>query len=480
MSARRAPSGRRGSFARGLLWAAAFLPLLGVAQTLARPPLAPMHPVTDDYFGTKIVDPYQWMESLDAPTVTWMKAQGAYTRAVLDSIAPRQALLQKISAFTGAFGLITSVEVYGGRTFYLNRAPGSDSYDLMVREASGTVSKLVDVAALSAANGGSPYAINYYAASPDGRLVAAGISEGGSEDASLSVYEVGTGLRVAGPMSRAHFGAVNWADDGSLLYFNRLPETQDRAARFLNSMAVVWNLKDEPVPLYGGTAAHGPRVAPEQTPQVALWPGGKLAAAIISNGVQNELQIWLTPVERAADTAAPWRQLTTYEDGVNNLEISGERLFLLSHQDAPTFKVLTLQAGQSLAQATVMLPADPHRIIESIHAAADGLYVATRVGIYSKLLRVPLGGGPPLEIALPFQGAIGEMFGDPRASGVTLLLESFVSAPTAFRYEPDSKRFVDQNLTVAPHYDARQFVVQDLTARAHDGVSVPLTLIHSK
>jgi prolyl oligopeptidase len=480
MRAGRAPFGPLKALASALLWAAAGAPLVVLAQALAPPPLAPAHPVTDDYFGTKIVDPYRWMESLDAPAVTWMKAQGAYTRAVLDSIAPRRALLQNISAFTGAFDLITSVQVYGGRTFYLSRAPGSDGYDLMVREPDGAVAKLVDVAALSAAHGGTPFAINYYAASPDGRLVAAGISEGGSEDASLSVYEVGTRQQVAGPMSRAHFGAANWADDGSLLYFNRLPETKERSARFLNSAAVVWNLKDEPVPLYGGAAGHGPRVAPEQTPQIALWPGGKQAAAVIDNGVQNELQIWLAPVERAADPAAPWRPLTTYEDGVTNLEISGERVFLLSHQGAPTFKVLTLDAGQSLAQARVLLPPDDHRVIESIHAAADGLYVATRVGIYSRLLRVPLAGGPPLEIALPFQGAIGEMFGDPRMPGVTLVLESFVRPPTVFRYESGRKRFLDQKLTVAPRYEPGRFVLENLTARARDGVSVPLTLIRPR
>ncbi len=474
MSARKAPLGRLRFV---LLCAVTFFTLRSGAQTLERPPSAPMRPVTDAYFGTKIVDPYRWMEALDEPTVAWMKAQGAYTRAVLDSIAPRRALLEKISAFTAAFGLTSSVQVYGGRTFYLNRAPGSDSYDLMVRNADGAVAKLVDVAALSVAHGGAPYAINYYATSPDGRLVAVGISEGGSEDASLSVYEAATGQQVAGPISRAHFGAANWADDGSLLYFNRLPETQDRASRFLNSMAVVWNLKDEPVVLYGGPGGHGPRVAPEQTPQVALWPGGKEAAAIISNGVQNELQIWLAPVGHAADSAAPWRQLTSYQDDVTNLEISGDQAFLLSHQNAPTFQVLGLQAGQALAQAKVLLPADANRVVESIHAAADGLYVATRVGSYSKLLRVPLGGGAPVEIALPFQGAIAEMFADPRAPGVTVLLESFVRSPTAFRYEPESKRFVDQKLTVAPHYDASRFILKNLTARAHDGVSVPLTLI---
>jgi prolyl oligopeptidase len=461
----------------GLIAAIAITAHPARTQALARPPLAAMHPVTDDYFGAKIVDPYRWMEALDAPTVEWMKAQGAYTRAVFDSIAPRRAFMKSVSEFTGAFGLLTTVQVYGGRTFFLNRAPGSDSYDLVVREPDGTEAKLVDVAAVSAAHGGAPYAINYYQASPDGRLVAVGVSEGGSEDASLSVYDVRTRTLLAGPLSRAHFGAPNWLDDGSLLYFNRLADTQDRAARFLNSMAVVWNLKDAPVPVYGGTAGHGPKVDPLQSPIVSLWPGGKWAAAVILNGVQNELQIWLCPVAQGAAANAPWQQLTSYNDGVTNIEMSGEQLFLLSHQDAPTFKVLSLRGGQSLAQATVLLPADPHRVVESIHAATDGLYVATREGIFSHLLRVPLSGGPASEIPLPFQGAIAEMFTDPRASGVTVLLESFVRPPTALRYAPDHKRFADLKLAVAPHYDASQFVLQALSAKARDGVSVPLTLI---
>src|SRR5579862_3147942 len=161
--------------ASGLILIIAIAPYPSLAQLPARPPIAAVHPVTDDYFGAKIVDPYRWMEALDAPTIEWMKAQGAYTRAVFDSIPPRRAYLKTASAFSGAFGLLTTVQVYGGRTFFLNRAPGSDSYDLMVRDAAGAEAKLVDVAALSAAHAGAPYAINYYQASPDGRLVAVGV-----------------------------------------------------------------------------------------------------------------------------------------------------------------------------------------------------------------------------------------------------------------------------------------------------------------
>jgi len=142
------------------------------------PPVAPVKPVTDTLFGTKITDNYRYMEKLDAETLGWMKGQGAYTRAVLGAIAPRAELAKRVSAFTGSFGFIQGFSSFGGRDFYRERAPGSDNFDLVVHDAAGT-RKLVDVAALRDKNGGKPFAINYVLPSPDGAKVAVGVSEGG-------------------------------------------------------------------------------------------------------------------------------------------------------------------------------------------------------------------------------------------------------------------------------------------------------------
>src|SRR5215468_7328651 len=162
-------------------------------------PAAPVKPVTETLFGTKVTDNHRYMEKLDADTLGWMKAQGKYTSSVLDAIAPRAELGKRVSGFTGSFGFIRSYASYGGRDFYEERAPGSDNFDLVVHDAGGT-RKLVDVAALRAKNGGKPYAINYFLASPDGTKVAVGVSEGGSENAALSVYDAKSGALLAGPL----------------------------------------------------------------------------------------------------------------------------------------------------------------------------------------------------------------------------------------------------------------------------------------
>jgi hypothetical protein len=130
-----------------------------------KPAAAPVKPVVETLWGRKITDDYRYMEALDPSTIAWMKAQGAYTRSVLDGIKPLAPLKPEVAKFSASFGLIQGYVQFGARGFYEERAPGSDNFDLMVSDAAG-IRKLVDVAALRAANGGKPFAINYFLASP--------------------------------------------------------------------------------------------------------------------------------------------------------------------------------------------------------------------------------------------------------------------------------------------------------------------------
>ena len=159
--------------------------------------LAP-RPVEENYFGSKLTDRFRFIESKDPATLAWMKAQGAWTRGVFDSIAPRAAYLKKLSALGASFGFVNSVQEAAGRVFYLERKAGSDVYDLVVREKDGARRTLIYVAALIKAAGGEPQAIDYYQTAPDGTQVAVGISAGGSENSKISVLDVASGKTVAG------------------------------------------------------------------------------------------------------------------------------------------------------------------------------------------------------------------------------------------------------------------------------------------
>jgi prolyl oligopeptidase len=434
---------------------------------LARPPEAPIKPVTETLWGTTVTDNYRYMEALDPSTVDWIKAQGIYTRSILDAIKPLGALERRVADFTGGFGIIDGYATYGGRAFYEERAPGSDNFDLMVKDDKGT-RKIVDVAALRAAHANKPYAINYFLASPDGSKVAVGISAGGSEKAALEVYDAKSGERIAGPIDRVQIGATAWTEDGKHLYFNRLAESgpdAPPAEMYLNSTLDIWDLEHEPRALLGATVSSKIKFEPQQFPVVTIWPGAAMAAAISINGVQNEIESWLAPAGEATAVDTAWVPFVARSDDVTAMEVRGKEVFLLSHKDAPTFQVLSVKAGDPVSHAQVLVPAEADRVIESIHAASDGLYVLARRGAYSMLLRVPTEKTKVENVPLPYDGHVTSAFSDPRKPGLTIELSSWVVAPAEFSYDPTKKRFTDLALGVRSHLDPGRF---QIAAHCHD------------
>ena len=453
-------------------------PLAPVGLPKQPAPPAPQ-PVTETLYGTTITDNYRFMEAQDPATVDWMKAQGAYTRSVFDAIKPLAALQARVAAFTGSIGIFQNYASFGGVGFYEERAPGSDNFDLLVKDAKGS-RKIVDVAALRAQHGGKPYAINYILPSPDGSKVVAGLSEGGSEAASLYVYDVKTGGQIAGPVDRADFGASSWSADSKTLYIDRLKKlgpSDPGTEKYRDIALQIWPLKGEPVSLFGATAGRGPQFGHDETPVLSIIPDAPVALLGSQNGVQNEIKLWTAPVADATDPKAKWTLLVDREDGVTNLDVRGDEIFLLSHKDAPTFKVLRVKAGAPLASAETLVPADPKRVVEAIHAASDALYVVMREGVYSHLLRIPKGKTEIEEVALPTKGHISETFTDPRRAGVDIAMESWLMPPTELHYDPAAKSFSDLKLTTAPNITPADFKVTDLEAKAKDGVMVPLSLL---
>jgi len=447
-----------------------------------KPPAAKSEPVSETLYGTQITDPYRQFEKMGPQTVDWMKSQGAYTRSVFDAIAPRAALEKRIADFSGSFGFVQMYQRYGGRTFYEYRAPGSDNFDLMVSDAKGT-RKIVDIAGLRAKNGNKPYAINYFTASPDGAKVAVGISQGGSEQASVTVYDAATGSAIAGPLDRADFGAQSWSGDSKILYFNRLKplaKTEPEIEKYKDSNVEAWDLKHEPVRVLGNGSPNAMKFGHDEMPVVAIVPGASHALALDINGVQNEWAIFLAPATAASNPKTQWKFFVTRDDGITNADMRGNEIFLLSHKNAPTFQVLGVKAGEPLSKAKVLLPVQPDRLAESIHAAKDALYVLTRQGLYSHLLRIPANGSLTEEVMLPYKGTVSEVFTDPRVSGVTIAMESWNVPPTVYTYDPEQGIFTDLKLGIKPAFDPSAFVVRDLDAAAKDGVMVPLTVMQPK
>jgi prolyl oligopeptidase len=417
------------------------------------------------------------MERLDQATLSWIRREGAYSRSVLDAIPGHAALERRMEAFEAQFPALDSYQSAGGRSFFRERAPGADDFDLMVRDGAGT-RKLVDISAIRAADGETPYAINYFLASPDGLKVAVGISRAGTEDATLRVYDATSGSPIGGSVDRAQFGLMSWSDDSSTLFFNRLKSLsagETALDRYTGSTVDAWDMRSPPRTVLGHAPLQAAGLSPSETPQFVLSPTSATAALRLQNGADPNIAIW-TAAKPEMTSERSWVPLVSHRDDVTAFVLSGSKFYLLSKADAPTFKVLELDAGEPLSAARTVLPADPGRTIDSIYAASDGLYVLARNGLYATLLRIAPDGSVE-DIPLPGRGAVDEAFSDSSQPGVTLTFESWNLPPRLYAFDPKTGVFADLRLTPKPSSSATRIEVQDLEARAADGVKVPLTVL---
>ena len=133
-----------------------------------------------------------WRTATAEETAAWVAAQNARTRAVLDALPQRPALHQRLLELLEV-GVVGAPAVAGDRVFTSSgeATPTRPSWWCAAPSTAGAPARVVvDPHGLAADHAA---AIDWFSPSPDGRLVAYGVSEGGSEHGTLRIVEVDTG-----------------------------------------------------------------------------------------------------------------------------------------------------------------------------------------------------------------------------------------------------------------------------------------------
>ena len=160
--------------------------------------------------GTEVHDPYRWLEDGDSEeTTAWVAAQNARTRAVLDALPQRAPLHRRLLELL-QIGVVGSPAVAGDRVFHLQREGDADQAVLVLRSAvdpDAPARVVVDPHGLAADHAAS---IDWFSPSPDGRLLAYGVSEGGSEHGTLRIVEVDTGTLLPDAIPHVRHPSLAW------------------------------------------------------------------------------------------------------------------------------------------------------------------------------------------------------------------------------------------------------------------------------
>ena len=474
------------------LIAAAVLLLAGAVASAAPslPPVAPVRPVTDTYWGTSVIDNYRWLENLDDPEVqSWMKAQADYTQAVINSLPGRPALLKRIHELGNLTVSRGSFIRRGERFFYEVREPGASVPQLYYRDGlKGEEHLLIDPGKLGEGTA-THYALDFFKPSWDGHYIAYGVSAGGSEDSVLHVLDVSTGKLLGESIDRASDNEIAWRPDNKSFYYLRyrpltpdLPENERlyNANTFFHVLGTHLDGAGDQV-VFGRGVNPKLKVPEGQGTYVELSPNSPYAIAVANHNMdENPNTLYLAKLSQISGAATPWKLLSTPEDNVVSYQMSGDTLYFLSVKNAPRGTILaTSLEHPDLSHARVVLP-QSDKVITGFAMSKDGIYVAERDGAVMRLALVSVDGKAVKNLSLPFDGAVYGPVTDPLASGALFNMQGWVHAPVYYAYDADSGQVVDTGLIPPSPIDTSAFESKEVMVTGYDGTRVPLSIYYKK
>ena len=448
------------------------------AQTLQYP-AARKSDVVDDYHGTRVPDPYRWLEDPDSPeSRAWIEAQNKLTATYLADIPARTALRERLTK-------LWNYPKYGtpfrkARRYFFFKNDGLQNQSVLYKQASLTADPetLLDPNVLSE---DGTVALSTLAVSEDGRLLAYGTSASGSDWEEFRVRDVAEGRDLSDHLKWIKFSGASWTNDGAGFFYSRYPEPGDKALTDVNRFQRLYY--------------H--RLGTDQTADVLVYerpdqPDWGMNAEVTDDGRYAVLHVWLgtdrrnrvyyldlKDARRPKVTGEVVRLLDDFDASYAFVGNDGPVFYFLTDLEAPRKRVIAIDTRHpERARWREILSQGPD-VLDGIHIIHD-TFVANYMHDASSRLRLfTLEGRLVKDLPLPTLGSIGAISGERKDDEMFYAFTSFLYPTTIFRYDFKSG---GTSVFKAPtiDFDPSRYETKQVFYTSKDGTRVPMFITYQK
>jgi prolyl oligopeptidase len=455
------------------------------AAAPAAPPKAQPKPIVDIYHGTKVVDNYRWLEDGNSPeTQKWVADEMAYTRALLDPLPGRDAIHKRLTELL-SIGSITAPAIAGKHYFYTKREGMQNQPVLYVRDGMNGPDRILVDANQLAADG--TVALDWFQPSDNGKYVAYGTSQSGSEMSTLYIVETKSGTILPDTIERTRAASIAWVHDNSGFYYTRYPKKGDVPAgqEMYNRHVFFHDLGTDPET---DDLIFGEGRDPEDWPSVFLSNDGRWLLIHVSQGwTKSELFLMDTHGKN------PPSRLTTGKDFNYGAEVFDGKVYITTNEDAPRYRLFVTDAGNFDREAWKEIIPQSDAVLQNVSVYAGKLFVQYEQNATSQLKLFDLEGKKISDISLPSIGTVFGTAGKWNHDEAFFGFHSFTVPPSIYLLDlkPTTVKtpgleanaaFISAQWTKvdAPSIDPSAYEVAQQWYKSKDGTRVPMFVVHKK
>lgn len=439
----------------------------------------------DDYHGTKVADPYRWLENPDAPeSREWIEAQNKITFDFLGKIPAREKIKERLTDLWNyeRFG----VPFKEGNRYFISRNDGLQNQSVLYTMETLTAEPrvLLDPNKLSA---DGTVALKGYAITEDGEYMAYGVSTAGSDWEEWRVKRVSNGQDTEDVLNWVKFSGASWAHDGSGFFYSRYdaPKEGQKLQELNYYQKLFFHKRGTP---------QSEDILVYHRPDQKEWgfngyvtDDGRYLIISVRQGTDTRNRVFYKeivpgqPVSELAygKGAKVVELLNDFDASYEFVANDGPIFWFQTDLEAPRGKIIQIDTRKpERANWKVIIP-ESEDTIQGANVVNRQFIIAYMKDASSAVEIFDLEGKKVRSVELPGVGSVGGFNGEMKDTETFYAFTSFTRPSTIYRYD-----MVKGESTVfrAPKlkFEADRYVTKQVFYNSKDGTRVPMFITHRK
>ncbi len=433
----------------------------------------------DDYHGTKVSDPYRWLEDANSPeTAAWVEAENKVTFAHLRSLPGREQLKKRLTQLWNYPRFSAPFKEAGNYFFYKNDGLQNQSILYVQPSLKAPPRVLLNPNKLSK---DGTVALSTLDVSDDGKLMGYGLSRAGSDWSELHVRNVATGRDRADLLKWVKFSGLSWTKDNKGFFYSRYPQPDEKTALQTANRKhqifyhVVGTKQDVDTLIYERPDE------PEWLMGAGVTEDGRYAIVSLSKtGPKNRLYYIDLKNGKKPDVGAPVVKLIDeFEASYDFIGNDGTTWYFQTDSNSPRGRVIAIDITRPERPNWKTLIPESRDTLRGVSLVGNQFICTYLHNAYSAVKFYDLKGKFQKELKLPGLGTVGGLGGKRTDKELFYVFTSYLYPPTIYRYDVKTGKSA---LFRKPQidFDPSPYVTRQVWFKSKDGTRVPMFVTHRK